>query len=292
MPAATDGTPVGLFWILPTIFPLDPASNHGQKCFPPYSSSLRTHTDRQSRIQKLTLRWLVSAIFLSLINAASAQDALSNAGVPEQTGDSFTIGNIAVDKRARTVRFPATVNLLDATLEYLLVTDEGKTHESLLSTKVSPYQLHVAMLLLGVKPTLETPTAPPEQLNADTLKTAPELKGDKVDVLISWKTGATSQQAHAEEWIDNSQTKAPMTRGPWIYTGSMIFEKKFLAQVEGSIIALVSDPVALINNPRAGHNDDSIWSARKSRIPAVGTSVEVTFQLLTSPPTNPKPAVK
>ena len=35
-------------------------------------------------------------------------------------------------------------------LEYLIVAETGKTHESLLSTKIAPYDIQVAMLLLGI----------------------------------------------------------------------------------------------------------------------------------------------
>lgn len=236
--------------------------------------------------------WLVCAGFLSLLFDTSAQEPSVNPGVAEEAGVSFTIGKITVDKRARTVRFPATVNLADGALEYLLVTDKGKTHESLFATEVSPYKLNVAMLLLGVRPTAEITEFPPEQLTADSLKATSELTGNKVDVLVSWKQGEDLRQIRAEEWIDNSQTQAPMATGPWIYTGSVIYQKRFLAEEEGSLVALVTDPVALVNNPRAGNKDDSIWSARNDRIPKAGTPVEITFHLLSDKTTSPTQPAK
>ena len=229
---------------------------------------------------------LVEAMFLSLLLACSAKDLPAAAGLPNESGESFTVGKITVDKRARTVRCPATVNMAEGVLEYLLVTDKGKTHESLLATSVSPYQLNIAMLLLGARPTPEIANLPPDQLTASTLKSAPELTGDNVDVFISWKDGGDSQQVRAEEWIDNLAAKAPMTAGPWIYTGSAIYQKRFLAQEEGSIVAMVTDPAALINNPRDGNRDDTNWSARKGTVPAAGTTVEIIFQLLSNPPTS------
>ena len=229
---------------------------------------------------------LVEAMFLSLLLACSAKDLPAAAGLPNESGESFTVGKITVDKRARTVRCPATVNMAEGVLEYLLVTDKGKTHESLLATSVSPYQLNIAMLLLGGRPTPEITDLPPEQLTASTLKSSPELAGDNVDVFVSWRDGGDPRQVRAEVWIDNLAAKAPMTAGPWIYTGSAIYQKRFLAQEEGSIVALVTDPAALINNPRPGNRDDTNWIARKSKIPAAGTTVEIIFQLLSDPPTS------
>ena len=217
----------------------------------------------------------VKADFVALAKELPAASA--GEGGP---GESFTVGKITVDKRARTVRFPVTVNVAEGALEYLLVTDNGKTHESLLATAVSPYQLNIAMALLGARPTPEITEFPPEQLTASTLKSAPELTGDNVDILITWKEGGDLRQVHAHEWIANRLTQAPMTAGAWIYTGSAIFQKRFLAEEEGSVVALVTDPVALINNPRDGNRDDTIWIAQKDKVPAPGTPVEISFQLL------------
>ena len=111
-------------------------------------------------------------------------------------------------------------------------------------------------------------------------KNAPGLKGDNVDILISWKEGADQRQIRAEEMIHNRISQAPMTIGPWIYNGSSLYQKRFLAQTDGSIVALVTDPAALINNPRPGHDDDTLWSVQKEKVPAVGTPVEITIQLL------------
>ena len=192
--------------------------------------------------------------------------------------------------RARTVRFPATVQLDNGNLEYLLVTEEGKTHESLFATKVSPFKIHVAMLLLGVNPAKELKEAPPEQLNAANLKNAPALTGNKVEILIHWKANGKEQQVHAEEWVYNQLTESTMAAGQWIYTSSGIFEGKFLAQTDGSIVALVTDPVALINNTLPGHDNDTVWRVKKGAPPAVNTPVEIIFQLpKQSTPTPPSP---
>ena len=231
-------------------------------------------------------RALVAAMVLALLLPCSGKEPPSAASLPDESGESFTVGKITVDKRARTVRFPATVNMAEGVLEYLLVTDKGKTHESLLATAVSPYQMNIAMLLLGARPTPEITDLPPEQLTAGTLKSAPELAGDNVDVFVSWKDGDEQRKLRAEEWIDNLAAKAPMTAGPWTYTGSAIYQKRFLAQEEGSIVALVTDPAALINNPRPGNRDDTNWSARTGKVPAEGTPVEIIFQLLSNPPTS------
>jgi len=198
-----------------------------------------------------------------------------------QTDDGQTLDfrGITIDKAKRTVTFPATINMTDGLLEYLLVTDMGKTHESLLSTKIAPYDIQVAMLLLGIKPAGKAAAEPPPQLNRQYLRKAPPLKGPAIALFIAWRDARGDHRARAESMIRNLTTNAPMTDGPWIYNGSEMYGGKFLAQVDGSITALVRDPAALVNNPRPGNDDDQIWEASAKAAPPVGTAVDVTIAL-------------
>jgi len=182
---------------------------------------------------------------------------------------------ITIDKVKRTITFPAEINMKDGMLEYLMVADTGKTHESLLSTKIQPYDIQVAMLLLGVKPAAKGNSEPPGQINKEYLKTAPELKGERVNIFLTWP----GHRVRAEDLIWNLEEKAAMTQGPWTYNGSEMYDGKFLAQIDGSVAALVRDSGALINNPRPGNDDDQIWEAYTQVTPPVGTAVDVTVEL-------------
>jgi hypothetical protein len=70
-----------------------------------------------------------------------------------------------------------------------------------------------------------------------------------------------------------------MSIGPWVYTSSVLYKRKFMAEAEGSIIAMVRDPVALVNNPRPGNDNDLIWNVATEKVPSTGTEVEVTLKL-------------
>nr|MCU0751014.1 hypothetical protein [Akkermansiaceae bacterium] len=48
----------------------------------------------------------------------------------------FRIGDITFDQKTREVRFPCKVNMTDGLLEYLLVHQNGKVHESLFVTEI------------------------------------------------------------------------------------------------------------------------------------------------------------
>jgi hypothetical protein len=186
---------------------------------------------------------------------------------------------VHIDKAHRTVTFPAEINMTQGMLEYLIVADTGKTHESLLSTKLQPYDIQVAMLLLGVKPSGKSDMEPPAQINRAYLATAPALTGASVGLYLDWKDAGGPHHARAEDMIWNLQQNAVMTEGPWTYNGSEMYDGRFLAQIDGSVTALVRDSAALMNNPRPGNDDDQIWEVRSQIVPPEGTPVTVTIEL-------------
>ncbi len=156
-------------------------------------------------------------------------------------------------------------------IEYVLVTTAGKTHESLLRTDAQPYHIHLAMLLLGLKGagTNEFPQDP-----------ALPIPGEKVTIQVSWKQeNGTEKRMPIEDCVLNQQTGAKATRGPWVYNGSRVWQGTFLAQDIGSIVSLMTDPDALMNNPRLGHENDKIWEIIGAGLPPLNSPIEVTIQL-------------
>jgi hypothetical protein len=215
-------------------------------------------------------------LFAALFTSAHAGNAPL---VRELAPELFEIGAVRLDKQARTVSFPAQVNMRDGLVEYLLVTETGKSHESLFTSKAEPYHIQIALLLLGAKAPAQAPGPAPDQLDAAYLKSAPALSGEPVELSVSWTDNERRQNFAVEDLLYNTETKAPMKRGPWIYTGSLVSNGSFLAQVEGSIVALVTDPAALINNPRPGRENDQVWIPRKESVPPAGTAVQFTITL-------------
>ena len=204
--------------------------------------------------------------------------------VKEIADGVLEMGGVRLDKNGKTIRFPAAINMNDGNIEYLLVGKGGKTHESLFVTNISPYYLHLAMLLIGAKgnpvdASLERNGPPPSAINAENLKNAPEFKGDNVEMSVTWKSGNQERVANVEDFIVNQEEKHPMRHGAWTYNGSMFYHGKFLAQLDLSIAAMVTDPEALINNRQPGHDNDQIWAVDPARTPQIGTPVTITIQL-------------
>lgn len=206
-------------------------------------------------------------------SAAASPRMATNLPVRQRAGGPVEIGSIRLDARERTLRFPAVMNMNEGIVEYLLVAGFGKTHESVLRTEVDPYQIHVGMLLLGahgagtnVWP--DVPTQP--------------LPGDSVLIEVSWTQERKAHRRSAESLVLNRELASPLQPGPWTYTGSRMMEGSFVAQLDGSIVSLITDPNALINNPRPGRENDELWLVNSNGLPALETPLTVTIKFLAS----------
>lgn len=230
---------------------------------------------------QVILLLIASGLALAAQTSPSPSPPTTNAPVRETSPGIFQIGGVRLDKVRREVTFPAAVNMREGIIEYLVVTRTGKTHESLLLTDIDPHHMQVALLLLGAKGAGNTSsTNPPATGPMMHDRAQPKLPtGESVDIELNWASEGKTNRSPIENCIFNRRTKAPMTRGPFTFTGSRVWEGKFLAQTEGSIIAAVTDELAMFNNPRPGADDDEIWEILPTKTPPVKTSVVVKITL-------------
>jgi hypothetical protein len=193
-------------------------------------------------------------------------------------GEAFALGEVNLDKTNRTVTFPITINRIEGPMEYLLVSSHGKIHESIFRTAVKPEEIHIAMLLLGATEAgTNSIVKPPEGPVSNPSKQI--LKGDPVTVTVKWKANGKEIEYPAEGMILNRKTEAALKSGNWVYNGSVIWQGKFIASLEGSIVALITDQTALINNIAEGHDNDQIWAVKTNSLPPVGAELQMTFRL-------------
>jgi hypothetical protein len=204
--------------------------------------------------------------------------------------DIFQLGVVRLDKNRKTVQFPAQLNMKEGVIEYLLVNARGKTYESLLSTDTEPYYIHLAMLLIGAKGAPQTDAllnAPSEAFHinhpggATNAPPALAIQGDPVTIQLAWQTANGRKQMRAEDCLLNLATKTNVSQGAWTYNGSRVVNGVFVAQREASIVAMIDDIDAMMNNPRPGSDNDQIWEINTNVVPPTNTTVEVTFKLET-----------
>jgi hypothetical protein len=229
------------------------------------TSRLRWACTGPRPISLLPAALLVLAV--GIANGARAEPT-NQSPVKQISPGRFQVGQVTLDKQTRSITFPGVVNMTEAIIEYLVVTRDGKLHESLLRTDVRPADIHVAMLLLDAKGG--------ETVPEDPLKPIP---GDPVIIEVSWKAKDREKRLRAEELVFNTQTKTNLTKGVWIYNGSRLENGAFMADREGSIVSLITDPFALVNNPRPGRDNDDLCEVNSSMVPPLDTPVEVKLIL-------------
>ena len=196
----------------------------------------------------------------------------------------FKVGAVILDQKTRTVRFPVKVNMDENAVEYVLVTEQGKAHESIFTTTATPSQVHLACVLLGMK---QSP------LN-DWPKEVSEIPmPHRVNVEVTWPTNGPPKRIALHQFIAKVTAGRAVTEGEplvkdakgteddWFYNGSYFSGGAFAAEREGSIIAIIADRSALLNGLRVGHKDDKIHVPNKAILPAKGRRLTMVLTLPT-----------
>jgi len=226
------------------------------------------------------------------LTAAEAESALKEALKVRQTGsNTFQIGQVEFDKMLRTVSLSARVAIRTQAVEYALVNEKGKAYESLLATEATPSEVHLAFLLLGVS---QVPL--PDDFN----QAAAVPPTNSLRIEVTWdQNGKPSTNALCDllSLVDEPQPPAdqpkeprarPMPSRRWLYNGSVFGDFGFAAQREGSIIAVIRDPAALVNNPGEDRDNDRIHFPNTKLLPPEGAPVRVVLRL-PEPVVAPKP---
>jgi hypothetical protein len=198
----------------------------------------------------------------------------------------YRIGAVHFDRTLRTVTIPARVNMDSGVVEYALVHESGKVHEAILSTRAKPEEVHLACLLLGMAP-LAAPAA---------LAAGAELPAaQRIEVKVAWDTNGPPAEHPLSRLVLGAADPAkpadgaPLAEGPWLYNGSAIDAAGFAAAREGSVIALITDPSALVNNTRQGCGNDQFHLAHRAVLPRKGSPVRVVLTLPAAAPRKDPP---
>jgi hypothetical protein len=204
--------------------------------------------------------------------------AESKPSVKKLDGTRYQIGEVTFDEKTREIRFPTKLNLVNGLLEYLVVHQKGKVHESLLTTEISPTHLNLAFILLKYKRSPELYPLPNETGGASDI--FPEVTADvkassRVNIDIEWTQDGKTQRLPVNECIQHSVKTTAMPAGPWLYGGSDFSDGQYVPEICGDVIAIFLAPSALLHYPGEDRSDDNVWIPFPKRIPAEGTNVTV-----------------
>ncbi|MDP6795940.1 MAG: YdjY domain-containing protein [Verrucomicrobiota bacterium] len=212
--------------------------------------------------------WLLLATLVCVVGGLSAdKPSVDLKERVKQVGPKmYRVGDVTVDANLRVVAFPAKINQIVGLIEYALVTETGKVHESFLSTKVRPSDIHAALLLLGVKPP-----------SGVSVEVGWKVGGKWVRKPIADCVGQYPLEAASERDDKVTAQSFDLKSRDWKWTGSRRRNGSLTADESGSILSLQPDIDALalvepmVDNGRFGTH---VWP---KRVPKTGQMVQVFF---------------
>ena len=227
-----------------------------------------------------------SAIILSFILLQSIQLVIGIEDTNESSfpkaidlgGGCYDFGGVLIDRKKTTISFDAKCNQTSGLVEYALVHESGKIHESLFQTHIPPRWVHACLLLLKAKPYLDFFDA---NITLETTKEVIETQGCKVDILVFWDHSGESKTLDIASMVYNQIYARTLDARPFIFTGSRTFHGAYMAERDGSIIAIYHDINAVINSVDIESASDDSWVAIHSSMPPLDQKVR--FQIKVRP---------
>jgi len=186
----------------------------------------------------------------------------------------YQFGDILIDRKSNTIEIPAISNQISGLVEYGIVHEDGKIHESLFRTKIRPQILHTSLLLLKAKPVASFF----ENLWSDEPKVI-NYDNYCFDIFVNWEMNGTKFNKTFEKLSINQNRKQSVEKKSFIFTGSRVIEGTFLAETSGSILAIYADDNAILNNSDYDSANDDVWIANKEEMPPLELPVMIRFHL-------------
>lgn len=216
--------------------------------------------------------------------------------------ETFRKQGIHLDLEKQLCWIPATVDIRDDLLEYLLVNPKGAAHESLFTTNVVPSVLQTALLALGVERgknaawKARTPPPTPEEMRAGvSLYTVDPPEGDGFFLYAAWRARGETYFYRMEDLLRDLETGRSMRRHRWVYLGSRWVrmpktptQETFVADLDGNLIniALFEQGNTLLTAALPECLKQTVWLTNAWLVPERGAEVAFIFarERLTVPP--------
>jgi len=185
--------------------------------------------------------------------------------------------HLRVDTEARKVVVDAQVCLGKQGLELLLCKEGTKDYESILSTCAEPWQVHAALLLLGL-----SPGKPAEWSGSDDHAVFLPPRGAELKITIAWKNENQEQrQSDAADWLEPVEGRKPKPPKTWVFVGSETLPGgQYWADEVGEIISVSNFASSVIDVPFESSEQAELLAFRPNEdvIPPAGTEVQIIIE--------------
>jgi len=183
------------------------------------------------------------------------QMIMNKIGAKLNNDGMIELGKITIDPSKKELIFDATLsNWNTEELEVLISTPEGRAHEALLTTKVDPYKLQLALILLGAQ-------------NGGRMATGELQQGSLINIDIQSLHEKGQPRIPVESWLFNYKTNKRMKRSGWVFVGSSFDGGQCMASQEGNLVNIWSRGNTILDNPEPTGNMDDFICVYGSKLP-------------------------
>ncbi|HTE05238.1 MAG TPA: serine hydrolase, partial [Planctomycetota bacterium] len=181
-------------------------------------------------------------------------------------------------------------------VEYLVVTDRGRTHEALFVIKARPSLLDACLRALDLTPgasmhyRLKENQPPAEDIASGKASPwdAVPATGPLVAIDVAWTDDAgLPQRRSMESLLVDTRNGTALPENDWVYTGSRFGTLRqgrqdvqaFVADMQGDVVAiyLTGQGAALFERNSLEGVDDTLYSLNSATMPKRGTPVTLLF---------------
>ena len=192
----------------------------------------------------------------------------------------YSLNEMVINTDQRTISMPCKVNMTEGLIEVLVCRPEGKVHESLFVTAVSPLELQTALLLLGADPVNELPDESHEGDPLSPYRTI-ETVGDSLLIFVKREDGQSKQMARVEDFIRDESKKKTLVSSTWLFRGAVTLQNGTLVlDPDMTMIATYHDPIALIELNAIGKFDDELYYVNTEPGLKKGESIELIIKAI------------
>ncbi len=228
------------------------------------------------------LRYLPTLLLLALTTACAPRATAINPPAT-QPGLTNKLEHITVDVKNKQVRVECQSLAVESPLEFFCVVAGGPEHETVLRTLAKPSDIHLALLMLGLKP------GQPVRYAQAADRWYPPM-GPPVRIGVEFQKDGKLIQTSANRLMKNTKTGKPMPDLPWIFVGSQMMEDgTYAADVTGYVVSVVNFDLTVIDVPdlRSSDNETLEWQADLAALPPAGSTVTMILEPVGQPATAP-----
>ncbi|MBI1367775.1 MAG: hypothetical protein GC162_03885 [Planctomycetes bacterium] len=207
--------------------------------------------------------------------AAQADDAKAPEAPAAAAVKPVSMPFVDVNLKEGYVDVAGSVCLREGPLELFATVASGKEHESIITIKARPQNVHFALLMLGAKP-----GSPGSWEYKDNKPIPHDPKGDHLKLTLLYDKDGKKVERPINEFVRDMKTRKTLASNVFVFAGSRMTKdengkESYAADSTGDVVTLVSFYEEMIAQPKAASNSNEQleWEANTPEIPEVGTPV-------------------